>query len=60
MEFSDNSPIWYTEGSSSGRMTEVRDEVASAIADFNLIRASALSPEESVRLIEKVRKARYE
>jgi transcriptional regulator with XRE-family HTH domain len=60
MEFSDNSPVWYTEGSSSGRMTEVRDEVASAMADFNLIRASALSPEESVRLIEKVRKARYE
>jgi len=60
MEFSDNSPIWYTEGSSSGRMTEVKDEVASAMADFNLIRASALSPAESIKLVRKVRKARYE
>jgi hypothetical protein len=44
MEFSDNSPIWYTEGSSSGRMTEAKGEVASAMADFNLIRASACHP----------------
>jgi transcriptional regulator with XRE-family HTH domain len=59
MEFSDNSPIWYTEGLSSGRMTEAKDEVASAMADFNLIRATALSPGESLRLIRKVREARY-
>jgi len=60
MEFPDNSPIWCTEGSSSGRMTESKDEVASAIADFNLIRACALSPGESVKLIGKVREARHE
>ncbi len=60
MEFSDNSPIWYTEGWSSGRMTDARDEVAAATENFNLIRASALSPGESVRFIGKIRVARYE
>jgi transcriptional regulator with XRE-family HTH domain len=60
MEFTDNSPTWYTEGSASGRMTDTKDEVASAMADFNLIRACALSPGDSVKLVRKVRNARYE
>jgi transcriptional regulator with XRE-family HTH domain len=60
MEFSDNSPIWYTEGWSSGRMTDSRDEVASAMANFNLIRASALPPGGSVRFIREIRDSNYE
>src|SRR5712691_2091300 len=48
------------QGWSSGRMTDARDEVAAATENFNLIRASALSPGESVRFIGKIRVARYE
>jgi transcriptional regulator with XRE-family HTH domain len=60
MEFSDKPPIWYTEGWSSGRMTDARDEVAEAITNFNLIRAAALPPEDSIRFIGKIRGERYE
>jgi transcriptional regulator with XRE-family HTH domain len=60
MEFQENPPIWYTEGWSSGRMTEVKDEVLAAVANFDLIRASALSPEQSAEFIASVRGSRYE
>jgi Domain of unknown function (DUF5753) len=60
MEFRENPPIWYTEGWSSGRMTEAKDEVLAAVANFDLIRASALSPEQSAEFIASVRGSRYE
>lgn len=60
MEFPDNPPIWYTEGWHSGRMTDERDEVFAAMIHFDLIRASALSPERSVDFIASIRRAHYE
>jgi hypothetical protein len=60
MEFTDSAPIMYHSGWNVGRMTEDKEEVAAAIVHFDLIRASALSPEQSLRFISKVRAARYE
>jgi hypothetical protein len=60
IEFTDHDPIWYTEGWYSGRMTEAKGEVSEAMTYFDLIRASALSPDASLRLIVKVRDTRYE
>ena len=60
LEFPDSPNIWYTEGWYSGKMAEAKDEVSSAMTNFNLIRASALSPERSIRFIASVREARYE
>jgi hypothetical protein len=60
IEFRDNPPIWYTEGWFSGRMTEAKDEVSEAMTWFDLIRASALSIDQTMRLIAKIRTSRYE
>jgi transcriptional regulator with XRE-family HTH domain len=60
IEFTDNPPIWYTEGWFSGRLTEARDEVSDAMTWFDLIRASALPPDQTMRLMAKVRVTRYE
>ena len=60
MEFFDKPAQWYTESWSSGKMTDGKDEVSAAMAKFDLIRASALSPEQSVELIASTRSARYE
>lgn len=60
MHYSNKPPIWYTEASSSGRMTESGEEVAAALTRFNLIRAAALSPCESARFIRDARGAHYE
>jgi transcriptional regulator with XRE-family HTH domain len=60
IEFNDSSPIWYTEGWFSGRLSESRVEVSDAMTWFDLIRASALSPDQTMRLITKVRETRYE
>jgi transcriptional regulator with XRE-family HTH domain len=60
MEFTENPPIWYTEGWYSGRMTDAKEEVAEAMTHFDLIRASALPPDESMRFVAKVRDSRYE
>ncbi len=60
LEFLDSPPIWYTEGWYSGRMAETKDEVSSAMTCFDLIRASALSPSESLQMIAQVRCSRYE
>jgi hypothetical protein len=51
LEFKDNPPICYTERWSSGRMTEDKYEVMAAMSDFDHIRASALSPEQSIGFI---------
>jgi uncharacterized protein DUF5753 len=60
MEFPDKPAQWYTESWSSGKMTDVKDEVSAAQTKFDLIRASALSPEQSAGLIASTRSARYE
>lgn len=60
IEFTDSPPICYTEGWFSGRLTEAKEEVSDAMTWFDLIRASALSPDQTMRLIAKVRATRYE
>ena len=60
LEFLESPPIWYTEGWYSGRMAETKDEVASAMTCFDLIRASALPPSESMQMIAEVRCGKYE
>lgn len=60
MELTDNPPIWYTEGSSSGRLTDDKDEVRERMSYFDLIRAEAMSPGNSIRFISKIRGSRYE
>jgi transcriptional regulator with XRE-family HTH domain len=60
MEFPENPPAWYTEGSSSGRLTDDKDEVRERMSYFDLIRAEAMSPDSSIRLISKIRGSRYE
>lgn len=60
LEFLDSRPVWYTEGWYSGRMAETKDEVSSAMTCFDLIRASALPPSESLEMIVQVRCSKYE
>jgi transcriptional regulator with XRE-family HTH domain len=60
IEFPDKPGQWYTESWSSGKMTDARDEVSAAMTKFDLIRASALSPELSMELVARTRSARYE
>lgn len=60
MEFPDKPAQWYTESWSSGKMTDAKDEVSAALTYFDLIRASAVSPEQSLELIANTRSARYE
>ena len=60
LEFSDSPPVWYTEGWYSGRMAETKEEVSSAMTCFDLIRASALPPGESLQAIAQVRCSKYE
>lgn len=59
LEFMDSPPIWYTEGWFTGRIAETREEIASAMTSFDLIRASALSPDESIQVIGEIRRSEY-
>jgi transcriptional regulator with XRE-family HTH domain len=60
MEFTSDAPVWYTEGSSSGRLSDDKDEVRDRMYYFDLIRAEAMSPVNSIRFISKVRGSRHE
>jgi Domain of unknown function (DUF5753) len=60
LEFLDSPPIWYTEGWYSGRMVETPREVASAMTCFDLIKASALAPDESMQRIIDIRNEKYD
>jgi hypothetical protein len=60
MEFPGKSPAWYSEGWNSGRMADAKNEVFLAMIHFDLIRASALSPAQSVELMSSVRNSRHE
>jgi Domain of unknown function (DUF5753) len=57
--FQDSPPAWYTEGWHGGRMSDLAAETDKAITNFDLIRTSALSPAESMRLIKNVRQELY-
>jgi transcriptional regulator with XRE-family HTH domain len=60
LEFPDSAPVWYSEGWYTGRMAETKAEVSSAMTCFDLIRASAMPPSESMRTIAEVRCSKYE
>lgn len=55
IEFPDKCPAVYNEAWSAGKMTEDKDEVSAAMACFDLIRASAMSPAESAKFIASKR-----
>jgi transcriptional regulator with XRE-family HTH domain len=59
LEFPDAPTVGYTEGRGSGRVIEAYDEVGVAMSHFDLIRASALPPEESVKFIAEFRSKKY-
>src|SRR5215471_7788066 len=59
LEFPDAPTVGYTEGRWSGRVIEAYDEMAVAMSHFDLIRASALPPEESVKFIAEFRSKEY-
>jgi transcriptional regulator with XRE-family HTH domain len=60
IEYADSPAICYHGGWYMGRLTDSRSEVADALMSFDLIRASALPPDQSVALIKTVRGSRYE
>jgi transcriptional regulator with XRE-family HTH domain len=60
IEYRDRPPIWFTEGRTSGKMSEDRTEVLQAQYTLNVIRAAALPVHESVAFIRGIREANYE
>jgi transcriptional regulator with XRE-family HTH domain len=60
IEFSDKTPVWYSDAWSAGKLSDNRDEVADYARYFDLIRAAALSPADSIELIASTRRERYE
>lgn len=57
--FPDAPPTWHTEGWYVGRMSDSAAESDAAITNFDLIRTSALSVDDSLQLIKNVRQERY-
>jgi hypothetical protein len=60
VDYQDKPSVWFTEGPRSGRMSDDRTEVISALTSLNLIRSAALPVGESVELIRSTRESRYE
>jgi hypothetical protein len=60
VDYQGKPPVWFTEGPRSGRMSDDRAEVISALTSLNLIRSAALPVGESVELIRSARESRYE
>lgn len=54
-EFQDAPTVCYTECYGGGRIIEGRDEVAELVTVMSMLRASALSPRETLELIRKTR-----
>jgi transcriptional regulator with XRE-family HTH domain len=54
-DFQDTPTVCYTECYGGGRIIEGRDEVADLITGMSMLRASALSPRETLELIRKIR-----
>jgi transcriptional regulator with XRE-family HTH domain len=59
VHYSDAHPSVYTEGWYAGRTTEVEEEVLASMTYFDLICGSAMSPEQSVEFIAKIKDMRY-
>jgi hypothetical protein len=59
IEFGDKTPIWYSDGWSAGRLSDNRDEVTDYAKYFDIIRAAALSPADSRKLIARIRSEKY-
>ena len=59
IEFRDKTPVWYSDGWSAGKLSDNRDEVSDYAKYFDIIRAAALSPAESRRLIAGIRSEKY-
>ena len=53
LEFADSPPVGYAEGWGSGRLIESTADVVTALACYDLIRASALSRADSLKLIKQ-------
>jgi hypothetical protein len=60
IEFRDKTAIWYSDAWSAGKLSDDRDEVADYARYFDMIRASAMSPSESIEFITKTRRERYD
>jgi transcriptional regulator with XRE-family HTH domain len=58
VEYRDKPTVWLTEGRASGRISDNHAEVIEATLVLNQLRATALSPRESVEFIRKAREAR--
>jgi hypothetical protein len=54
-EFQDAPTVCYTECYGGGRIIEGRDEVAELVTAMSMLRASALSPRETLDLMSKMR-----
>ena len=54
-DFDGAPPVAYTECKGGGRIVESADEVGDLMMIVNMIRAAALPPRESARLILKIR-----
>jgi transcriptional regulator with XRE-family HTH domain len=60
IEFSDKSPIWYSDAWSAGKLSDDQGEVPDYLRYFSRISAAALSPADSLKLISQARRERYE
>jgi transcriptional regulator with XRE-family HTH domain len=60
IEYRDKPGCWFTEGRTSGRMSDDRNEVLAAMHAMNIIRAAALPVAESVTFIRNLRETTYE
>jgi transcriptional regulator with XRE-family HTH domain len=60
VEFGDKTPVWYSDAWSAGKLSDDRAEVTDYTRYFDMIRAAALSPSESIELIARIRSERYE
>jgi hypothetical protein len=54
-DFADAPSVCYTECYGGGRVVEARDEVADLVMVISIIRASALSPGDSIELMRMIR-----
>ena len=55
LEFGDKTPMWYSDAWAAGKLSDDRTEVTDYTRYFDIIRASALSPDESLSLIRAIR-----
>jgi hypothetical protein len=60
IEFRDKTPIWYSDAWSAGKLSDDRTEIYDYLRYFDLIRAAALSPADSIEFIARIRRERYE